>query len=39
VHLQAAQADAVQAVLGLASSELTEEQFASWLETNSRPSL
>ena len=39
MHLRAAQADAVQSVLALASSEMTEEQFARWLEANSRPAL
>jgi death on curing protein len=38
MYLRAAQADAVHAVLALASSEMTEEQFARWLEANSRPS-
>ena len=37
MHLVTSQADAVQAVLALASSEMTEQQFARWLEANSRP--
>jgi death-on-curing protein len=39
MRLRASQTDAVHAVLALASSETTEEQFARWLEANSRPSL
>jgi death on curing protein len=38
MHLRAPQGDAVRAVLALASSEMTEEQFARWLEANCRPS-
>jgi death on curing protein len=34
----ATEADATAATLGLASSEMTEAQFARWLEANSRPS-
>ena len=32
----ASQADAITAMLALASSEMTEEQFARWLEANSK---
>jgi death-on-curing protein len=35
--LIATEADATAATLALASSEITEEQFARWLEANSRP--
>jgi prophage maintenance system killer protein len=37
MHLRAVQSDAVNTVLALTSSEMTEEQFAAWLEANSRP--
>ena len=33
------EADAIAAMLALASSEMTEEQFARWLEANSRPAV
>ena len=35
----ATEAGATAATFSLASSEMTEEQFARWLEANSRPSL
>lgn len=34
----ATEADATVATLGLAAGETSEEQFARWLESNSRPS-
>jgi death-on-curing protein len=33
----ASEAEATQTVLSLAAGELTEQQFAQWLEKNSRP--
>ena len=37
MHLRAPQEDAVKAVLALASNEMSELQFAQWLEANSLP--
>ncbi len=36
-ELHASDVDAVQAVIGLAASELSESDFAAWLRENSRP--
>jgi death-on-curing protein len=36
-ELVASQVDATQAILTLAGNEITEEEFAAWVRTNSRP--